>query len=821
MQVLDFRLLACLLVAVHVVVLCSAECDANIKSACSVTTAQNLGYRVQREALSDGAQELFDEINDPSSSKGKMSEGFYAAIYDFNNVCVAHGAEPSNVGKSLNEIMKAASIISTPNLGELFQAAAMSGGEWVSYPWKDAHWRRSWVLGFPAEGSKLPIPSPSGLMGSNIVIPDDKNLKLTWDSAFPPPWANPSQKVDPAKAYYVEVGYMEVENQGPTCNAHGGKEGTFESCQHENAYNLVRHAQAELKAATVADDFDSLVAQLSHGPFKIVANFYVSMFAVSTGTCVADGNNASNIGRTLQDILKDGGHRNVEETHAIMKNASQTNHGRWVAHPWIERNVQFMRSGGGVDELANRFSFVVGVTPPQGSVYAVAGGYYLFSGFSDPEHHMLGATFLQEPYCKANSRTGCSVITAQNLVFQAHDELDRTGDAAAVFKRVNTETVFPKKYNNVHHWQGYLQKPIGFYVFAYNASNALLLAQGAIPVAAPPVTPGRTTYAVQRALSMVTHPRLREVFLGIVFIAQGGWVTYQWSNARQQGKPAPRKRTYAMPWRPAGSTGPFEVYFGVGYDDVHPEDVAKPCYANEFATCSEEHSYNLAHIVQTDMISLGTAKITVDKEEISTIEALFKKVTDSSFYKLSTGFYPFVFNFDGTCMAHGSHSGSVGLTLSQMVAMRNIEGVPPDLHDQFKAAAEKGGEWVTYPWKDTPGAESELKTKYSFVLPATHNNIKYYVGVGFQSGTALPWQPSTPAPTQPPMQTQPMRTAEKDDDSDAWVTPVVITASASLVLICFCSCMVLYFKKDRDRMAAKGLKSAGADNPGVMIGTSA
>jgi hypothetical protein len=58
---------------------------------------------------------------------------------------------------------------------------------------------------------------------------------------------------------------------------------------------------------------------------------------------------------------------------------------------------------------------------------------------------------------------------------------------AQVFNKINTATVFPKDVGKIY-WQGFLQKPIGFYVLAVNASDGHLLAYGANPTAVMPKT---------------------------------------------------------------------------------------------------------------------------------------------------------------------------------------------------------------------------------------------------------------------------------------------------------------------------------------------
>ena len=144
---------------------------------------------------------------------------------------------------------------------------------------------------------------------------------------------------------------------------------------------------------------------------------------------------------------------------------------------------------------------------------------------------------------------------------------------------------------------------------------------------------------------------------------------------------------------------------------------------------------NLAHIVQTDLYRLGNSEtITLaDDTAIDTVEALFAAIYTNDFYKLSTGFYPFVFTHSGECVAHGYDSAHVGRTLAEIVADLGIEGSDENLNAQFTGAAEKGGAWVGYPWKNE--RSHALKYKYAYILKATAGSTDYYVGVGFQDAT--------------------------------------------------------------------------------------
>ena len=83
----------------------------------------------------------------------------------------------------------------------------------------------------------------------------------------------------------------------------------------------------------------------------------------------------------------------------------------------------------------------------------------------------------------------------------------------------------------------------------------------------------------------------------------------------------------------------------------------------------------------------------------------------------SPGFYGFVFSYDGTCVAHGADDSFVGLSLKQVFERSHIEegGAAAlkgeDLHRRFVAAAEAGGGWVSYTWRNSPEATLRVKVR--------------------------------------------------------------------------------------------------------------
>jgi hypothetical protein len=649
---------------------CALAASAEAESACAVLTAMNLARDVQLAALSDPSKTLarindegdaFGTAGGTAGGTGASGGTFYAFVYDFDGECRADAGDARRVGRALALNL---GVVSTPDLGRKFAAAAMSGGDWVSFPagagWAAAagaaldcagggggsreamcaktYWHRAWVLAFPGLGSNVPLAGPAGLIASTNKVPTDNDLKTTWASAYPPAWAVTSgtAAVDKRQAYYVGVGYKE---RVAACPPGGGADKKFHVCQQEAAFNLVHHVATQLNAAFTVEAFAQQLGSLLTMDHN---DYTVTMGSIATGKSV-DG------GSDINSIFSD------PNLHTKLTAAANTARGRWVMVGAEDKST---------------YAFVRKITPPPPPAASGAGagddaptfeatGYYVFASFTDPEHTLLTHSTLDYGYCAANSRTGCSVTTAQNLAFEALDELDsKAREASAssanndsnatisvgdVWARVNTDTVSPgllttkAEYADPANWQGYLQRPNGFYVFAYGAENAGIVAQGAIPVAATCCGP-RNTYQIQRALNMVTHPRLRELFLGNALHARGQWVTYQWSNKRVDGAPAPRKRTFTVPWKDPTKTADsaYEYYLGVGYDDVHPDNMAAPCYASSFSRCSEEHSFNLAHIVQTDLFRLGNGETLTlaDKTTIGTLAELFTAIHDNTFYKV-------------------------------------------------------------------------------------------------------------------------------------------------------------------------------------------
>ena len=76
-----------------------------------------------------------------------------------------------------------------------------------------------------------------------------------------------------------------------------------------------------------------------------------------------------------------------------------------------------------------------------------------------------------------------------------------------------------------------------------------------------------------------------------------------------------------------------------------------------------------------------------------------------------SGFYGFVFSYEGTCAAHGGDASNVGKTLGEIMAAQRGEAcadAAEALRRRFVQAAEAGGGFVEYAW----GARGTLKGAY-------------------------------------------------------------------------------------------------------------
>lgn len=101
-------------------------------------------------------------------------------------------------------------------------------------------------------------------------------------------------------------------------------------------------------------------------------------------------------------------------------------------------------------------------------------------------------------------------------------------------------------------------------------------------------------------------------------------------------------------------------------------------------------------------------------------------------------FYGFVFSYQGVCVAHGADASFVGLSLNEVLQRTNNSVDGDELHERFKQAAEEGGEWVSYAWRNT--SQHAVQHKGAYIIKIVQWGLPYYAGVGY---SLVPPPPAT------------------------------------------------------------------------------
>ena len=63
-------------------------------------------------------------------------EDFHAFVFSSDGICIAHGREPSFVGKALQQVFANEEIEDSADMHERFLRAAAAGGGWCTYSWR-------------------------------------------------------------------------------------------------------------------------------------------------------------------------------------------------------------------------------------------------------------------------------------------------------------------------------------------------------------------------------------------------------------------------------------------------------------------------------------------------------------------------------------------------------------------------------------------------------------------------------------------------------------------------------------------------------------
>ena len=163
-----------------------------------------------------------------------------------------------------------------------------------------------------------------------------------------------------------------------------------------------------------------------------------------------------------------------------------------------------------------------------------------------------------------------------------------------------------------------------------------------------------------------------------------------------------------------------EYYVGCGYkhksdaiDHPSPGPHGLPCDVGTNQPCAFTNVLDLVGHIQT---------LTFMTNKFSPHEAFSMATFDPEYYFAQPqGFssayrnYGFIYDYNLTCVAHGANPALVGRRLDDIIAgISRFDGIlnGTELHNDFVAAAEAGGAWVSYNWINKGDANPFLKLAY-------------------------------------------------------------------------------------------------------------
>lgn len=267
------------------------RCNAAYSTPCSRTNSHYLAVDTARK-LQD--LDPLDYLADITAGKYNMTVGFYPFAFRRGNstLCVAHGADATLVGLTLEEIFTKNKIgfANAQALHQRFElAASQQDGNWVTYLWSDG---------------------------------GDTNSKVAYVTAL-------------NEDYMIGVGYEDVQLPPDVpCSA------KFDGwCSIDNVRSLVGKAQFSLyEASSSLELFESVAFDMSFLPdaYQIPGEFYTFMYNFD-GSLKAHAKPRfhEEFGSTFADIFFKNGlgtRQEGQNIHEAFVRAAEGN--GWVSYPW-------------------------------------------------------------------------------------------------------------------------------------------------------------------------------------------------------------------------------------------------------------------------------------------------------------------------------------------------------------------------------------------------------------------------------------------------------------------------------------------------------
>ena len=118
-------------------------------------------------------------------------EDFHAFVFSSDGICIAHGREPTFVGKALQQVFANEEIEDSADMHERFLRAAAAGGGWCTYSWRTSpavlRLKGAYIFGVDLGGGK------HGYAGGIRGSPNPDANPNPKPSSNPNPNLNPDQ----------------------------------------------------------------------------------------------------------------------------------------------------------------------------------------------------------------------------------------------------------------------------------------------------------------------------------------------------------------------------------------------------------------------------------------------------------------------------------------------------------------------------------------------------------------------------------------------------------------------------------------------------
>lgn len=453
----------------------------------------------------------------------------------------------------------------------------------------------------------------------------------------------------------------EITRSRTSCNAAYGA-----PCARENAeYVAVSTAQQLAKESwRLFDSPAQVFSQVTHGIYNMETGFYPVVFDRRNATCVGNGYNSTFVGMTLDAIYEEMGigFSLGEDLHFRFEQAADEG-GNWVDYLWRE-NI-----GG---DLSLKAAFVTNISAE----------HYVFVGYNRQQLPL-------DLPCTDKHDSWCSINNVQSLLGKAQDLLNEA---------LSMEQLEAALYHISFDADYFV--PGGHYLFMYRYDG---------PLKAHPYLHRFAGHDLEYIFEQLGRPPPEGIELheALRNAAEGsGWVQYHWKN--KVDEPEYVKIANVVKIEFMGE----DYYLGCGFDFIIG-DVVQPSFEHEIAESDEDDQvkesdgeekkpcpgYNLpCSFGSTRQLSSHVFAHGVSSS--LDLNKLFDAVTYDPIFRVGSN-YAFIYDFNSTCVSHGSVDTFVGKTMSENFQAAEIHS---DLFDgeefieYLRQTALAGGGYAMYDW---------------------------------------------------------------------------------------------------------------------------